>query len=144
MPDFLSEALTWSENYHILIAVETAIDLKLPPTEFLDPSKKPTGEWSGLDKKLAMALRIKERETCKLCGNPIWICRSEDRDIDFSIRTGTCHSKQRLEKKEKQRSKQKNGDLKEGQYLYSVPMKVNGSEIEHGARERYFKSLSEE
>lgn len=144
MPGFLSEALTWSENYSVLIAVETAINLKMPPTDFIFTQRESSGEWSGLDKKLAMALQILNKETCKLCGNPIWICRSEDREIDFSVRTGICFSKQRLEKKEKSNAKKKNGELKEGQYLYTVPMQYNGEEIPRGARERYFKSLSEE
>jgi len=144
MPGFLSEALTWNENYSILLAVETALELKQPPLDFIRPNRKDLGQWSGLDKKLAMAHKIMEKETCGLCGNPIWICRNEDNNVDFSIRVGTCHSKSKMEKNEASRSKRKNGKLKEGQYLYSVPMNVDGTEIAKGARAAYYENLSKE
>lgn len=144
MPGFLSEVLTWSENYDILLAVETALELKMPPTEFINPNKVSTGRWSGLDKRLALAHKLMSNETCKMCGNPIWVCRNEDRNVDFSIRVGTCHSKQNLDKDEERRSKAKTGKLKAGQYLYSVPMQVNGQPLPHGTRKSYFESLSED
>jgi len=144
MRGFLAEVLTWDENYATLLAVETALELKQPPMDFVRPNRKDHGQWSGLDKKLAIAHKIMEKETCGLCGNPIWICRNEDNNIDFSIRVGTCHSKSKMEKSEASRSKRKNGKLKEGQYLYSVPMNVDGTEITKGTRASYYKTLSEE
>lgn len=144
MPGFLSEALTWSENYGILLAVETALELKMPPTEFIRPDTEFSGQWSGLDKKLALAHKIMNKETCGLCGKPIWVCRNTSNNVDFSARVGLCYSKAELEKEETKRSKRKSGKLRPGEYLYLVPMQVDGSEIPRGTRAAYFKSLSEE
>lgn len=144
MPGFLAEALTWNENHHILVAVETAYELNMPPTDFINPMKKEEGIWSGLDKKLVYAYKLIQKETCGLCGNPIWICRNEDRNIDFSIRVGVCHSKANMEKEEERRSKTKSGKLKNGQYLYSTPIQVNGKPIPKGTRKAYFENLSED
>ena len=144
MPDFLSEALTWSENHHILVAVETAYELHMPPSDFLSPGDGVDGEWSGLDKKLVYAYKLMQKEICPMCQNPIWVCRNEDRNIDFSVRVGTCYSKQALDKNEAARSKRTNGKLKDGQYLYTTPIQVNGEPIPHGTRKQYFESLAED
>lgn len=143
MPGFLAEALTWNENYHIALAVETALNLNMPPLNFIQLDRN-SAEWSGLDKKLAIANTIMNKEVCNSCGQPIWICRNDSNNIDFSIRVATCHSKAALEKSEESRSKRRNGKLKPGQYLYSVPVQVNGDEIPRGTRAEYFESLSEE
>lgn len=143
MPGFLAEVLTWPENYSVAVAVETAINLKMPPLNFILLHKN-SAAWSGLDKKLALAHTIMSNEVCQSCGQPIWVCRSTDNNIDFSIRTATCHAKAKIEKTEESRSKRRNGKLKPGQYLYPVAQQVNGEPIPKGARQEYFKSLSEE
>lgn len=144
MPGFLAEALTWSDNHHILAAVEVAYELHMPPLDFLRPTREDEGTWSGLDKKLVYAYKIMQNEICGYCKQPVWICRNDDSNIDFSIRVGTCHSKATMDKDEERRSKSKTGKLKNGQYLYSVPMQVNGKPIPRGTRKRYYESLSED
>lgn len=143
MPDFLAEVLTWNENYHVTIAIETALNLHKAPTSFILVHNQ-TDEWSPLDKKLAVAFTLMNKEVCQSCMQPIWICRNSDSNIDFSIRVGKCYAKAAIEKSEESRSKRKNGKLKHGEYLYAVPMQVNGKELDKGTRSKYFQSLAEE
>lgn len=144
MPDFLAEVLTWSENYYIALAIETALELKLPPLGFIRMDDDASPVWSGLDKKLAVAFKIMEKEVCGSCNQPIWICRNTSNDIDFSIRVDTCYSKKAMEEAEKKRSRMRDGKLKPGQYLYSVPVTASGDELPRGLRKAYFENLSEE
>lgn len=143
MPDFLAEALTWNDHYHLAVAIETALQLNKAPLSFI-LTERSVDEWTALDKKLAVAFTLMNKEVCQSCGQPIWICRNSDRNIDFSVRAATCYAKAAIEKKEESRSKQKNGKLKHGEYLYVVPMQVNGKELEKGTRSKYFQSLAEE
>ena len=143
MPDFLAEVLTWSENFYINVAIETALKLNQPPIGFINDSLG-GDEWTWLDKRLAVAFNLMNKEVCESCGKPIWICRNDDRNIDFSVRVAKCYAKEALERDEESRSKRKNGKLKKGEYLYVVPIQVNGQELPKGLRSQYFNSLAEE
>lgn len=143
MPGFLSEALTWSENYHIALAVETAIGLNRPPTEFIIYGRN-GGSWSEVDKKLAIAFTIMQKEKCGGCGHPVWVCRNTSNKIDFSVRSGMCYAKAKESKMEERRNKQKNFKPKHGEYNYVVPVMVDGSDIPHGLRGEYYEALAED
>jgi len=74
-------------------------------------NRQPTEGWSANDKKLAMALQILEDETCSDCGVPIWIGHSDDKNVEFEIKSKTCYSCARIESEkeseEKRSSKRK-------------------------------------
>lgn len=117
MPGFLADALTWPNNYAYVIAIETAMKLNLPPSVMLTDTGQPSDGWSRADKKLAMAWTILQRETCKNCGQPLWICRSSNKDLLFSVRTDTCYAKAELDKWE---TSKKGKSLKKGEHPFVV------------------------
>lgn len=71
-----------------------------------------------------------DREVCKTCGNPVWLCHSTDNRIQFNVQTGSCYAKAELEDYEKDESKPK---LQAGEYLYAVPV---GVENEDGTNDK--------
>lgn len=142
MPGFLAEQLTLSENYHVAVATETALNLNMPPLEFiLDES---SGGWSRLDKKLAIAMTIMNKEKCGGCGNPVWVCRNSSNNIDFSVRKGICYAKAAQDKYEERQSKLRNNKTKPGEFVYTVPMQVNGKPIPVGTRSEYYAAEAED
>lgn len=141
MPDFLAEALTWPKNYYNAVAVETAVKMGLPPTSFLT-DEQPSKSWSREDKKLAIAWHILQRETCSKCGNPLWICRSSNNMLGFSVRRGVCYASKELAKEEKAAEKNKSKQLKDGEFHYTVPTMLDGSDLP--SRLDYFESLDDE
>lgn len=140
MPDFLAEVLTWNHNYGNLMAVQTAVKMGLPPTSFLT-DKDPSEGWSREDKKLAIALTILEKETCSKCGQPIWICRSSDKNLLFKVRKTTCYATAEYEKEQKNNEKRK-VVLKPGEYMYVLPYMLDGSNLP--SRRAYLDSLAED
>lgn len=117
MPDFLADALTWPQNYKYTVAIETAMRLNLPPSVMLVRGKTAADGWAEYDKKLAMAWVILDRETCKDCGQPLWICRSSNRDLMFSVRTDLCYASAEFEKWQ---DSKKAKNLKKGEKPYIV------------------------
>jgi len=57
----------------------------------------PTSQWEAFDFALAEAYQTLQDETCPLCGNYLWLCRSGGRDVDFKVETITCHASRALE-----------------------------------------------
>lgn len=140
MPDFLAEVLTWPNNYYNAIAVQTAVEMGIPPTSLLT-DEQPSKEWSRADKKLAMAWTILQKETCNSCGQPLWICRSTNRDLTFKIRRGLCFATQELEKFKESRNGK---NLKKGEYPFAVPVMRNDDNAPLPSRREYFESLTED
>lgn len=138
MPGFLAEVLTWPHNYYNYMAVETAVKMSLPPTSFLT-DKDPSSGWSREDKKLAIALTILTRESCQKCGQPLWICRSSERNLLFKVKKATCYASAELEKGAE---KKQNKTLKPGEYLFTVPYMLDGSALP--SRRGYLESLAED
>lgn len=139
MPGFLAEVLTWPKNYEYAIAVETAMNLKLPPTVMLQEDRQPTEGWSGADKKLAKAWTILQKETCGKCGQPLWVCRSSNRDLLFKVRKGLCYASAELEKWEAG----KNSTLKKGEYPYILAEMRNETDPLPSRRD-YLKELADD
>jgi hypothetical protein len=137
-PDFLAEVLTWPNNYYNAIAVETAVTMGLPPTSFIT-DKLPSEEWSREDKKLAMAWTSLKRETCGNCGQPLWICRSSNKNLTFAVRKATCYSKAEVEKFQNKKPAPK---LKPGEYVYTVPTMLDKSPLP--SRRDYLEELNDE
>lgn len=137
MPDFLAEVLTWPHNYYNNVAVETAMKWGIPPTSLLSDGDT-TSSWSRADKKLAMAYTILNRETCRKCGQPLWICRSTNKDLTFHPRKDKCFATEEFEKY----SESKNGkNLKKGEYIYVTPEMPEGMPLP--SRKEYFESLDD-
>lgn len=120
MPDFLSDVLSRENNYGIAQAVGAALELKLAPTLFIYNDKQPDDPWDQTDKKLAVAMHILNKQTCPKCGQPLWICRSDDRNLTFKVKTGTCYATKALEDKQAANEKAKR-KLKNGEFQYVVP-----------------------
>lgn len=139
MPGFLAEVLTWPNNYSATLAVEAAIKLQLPPTVMLLDGRQPTDGWDDADKKLAMAWFILQREICQLCHQPLWICRSSNKDLMFSVRTDMCYATRELEK---WRKSPKGKNLKDGESPYIVA-RMRDTEARLPSRNEYLKELSE-
>ena len=139
MPGFLAEVLTWPSNHGVALAVQTAMDLHMPPSMFILTDKQPTDPWTQVDKKLALAWTVLQRETCKQCGQPLWICRSSERDLGFSVRTDVCYASAELEK---WKTTKRASSLKKGEHPYVVAQ-MRKDEQPMPTRKRYLLELSE-
>ena len=139
MPDFLAEVLTWPKNYSYALAVQTAMEWKLPPTVMLQTGKQPTEGWSREDKKLAMAWTIMEKETCSQCGKPLWICRSSSKDLLFKVKKDVCYASRELEKWQDTKAGK---DLKKGERAYVVA-EMRLPEQKMPTRREYLEELAE-
>lgn len=106
--------------------MEAALELKLAPTLFLYNEKQPDDAWDQTDKKLAVAMHILNKQTCPKCGQPLWICRSDDRNLTFKVKKGICHASKALEDKQNADEKAKR-KLKNGEFYYSVPDMLFGN-----------------
>lgn len=79
---------------------------------------QPTDPWTRGDFKLLEAYEILQRETCANCGNPTWLCRHDDDDLQWEIRTSVCRSELAVTKwMNLNRKKGK----KDGENVYAVP-----------------------
>jgi hypothetical protein len=138
MPDFLAEVLTWPSNYYNAVAVETAYKMGLPPTSLIT-NKQPSEGWSKEDKKLAMAWTILNREACQKCGQPLWICRSSEKNLLFKVKKDVCYASAELEKYQNKKPAPK---LRPGEYTYAVPEMLDGSPLP--TRRDYLSDLNED
>lgn len=120
MPDFLADVLSRADNYGIVQAMEAALEKQFAPTLFLYNGKQPSDPWDQTDKKLAIAFHILNKQTCPKCGQPLWVCRSNDRNLVFKVKSGTCYASKALEDKQKADEKA-NRKLKNGEFQYVVP-----------------------
>lgn len=145
MPPFLADVLTWPGNSLYVTAIKTARSFSVAPTVLILNSKQPVDGWSILDKKLAIALQILEDETCPDCGVPIWIGHSDDKDIQFDIKSRTCYAcasiegKQEVEAKRasKRKGKSSSGEKGKKRFIVREPS-------EHvPTRSQYYKAQQE-
>lgn len=79
----------------------------------------PFSGWTSYDYRIQEAINIMDREVCKSCGNPVWLCHSADNRIQFDVRVGACYAKAEIEDVEKS-----GRELKAGEYFYAVPTGV--------------------
>jgi hypothetical protein len=105
------------------------VDARQRPTAALLEEPDPFTGWTTYDYRVQEAINIMDREMCKTCGNPVWICHSYDNRIDFEVKVGTDYAKAALEEYEKDQSKAKLGP---GEYTFAVPI---GIENEDGSRD---------
>lgn len=122
MPDFLADALTWPSNYAAALAVQTAYETGIRPLVFLQEDAQPTDPWTSYDKKLLLAWTILQKETCTECGQPLWICRSDNNNLTFSVRKDMCYAKLAMEKWRKSKAGE---NVKPGEVPYTVPVQYD-------------------
>lgn len=139
MPGFLADALTWPQNYNAALGVQTAYELGVRPLTFLNDSQ-PTDPWTIADKKLLMAWTILQKETCHECGNPLWICRSSDNNLSFSVRKGMCYAKLAMDK---WRESKAGKNMKDGETPYTVPVRYD-EELPLPTRSEWIKEMQED
>lgn len=102
-------------------AIEAALELKMAPTVLIYNARQPGDDWDELDKQLAVAVHMLKKQICSKCGQPLWICRSTDPNLDFSIKTATCYASKALEDVRAKREKSKK-QLKHGEFEYIEPI----------------------
>lgn len=99
------------------------------------------------------AYQVLQDETCGECGQPIWLCHSDDPNIQWSVKSNTCYATKALREWQdaQNKSKGKNSKPKHGQQPYVVPFVLkyeNGKPVEDyeslPTREEFFKQKAEE
>lgn len=115
-------------------AIRSAVALGLRPSAHILMLRNPRSKWTPEDHVAAIAYQMVNDETCPECGNPVWVCRSTNRDIEFTVEFGTCYVD-----KAKSSSKKK---LKDGDFLYVRPRMRDGSALPD--RDEYYQNLAEE
>lgn len=105
--------------------------------------EQPTKKWKPFDFLLLEAYQILQDETCPQCGQPVWLCRSTDSNVNISVQRARCFVTAELEKAQDNLNKKGNSkSLKGGEYLYAkVEPIMPGTELP--SREDYYNSLIE-
>ena len=67
--------------------------------------EQPSDPWTTLDFQLIEAYQKIEDEKCPQCGNPVWICRSTDKNVEWVVRDSICYASRAKEEKEANRNK---------------------------------------
>ena len=80
--------------------------------------QQPTDPWSRGDFKLLEAYEILQRETCGSCGYPTWLCRHQDENLQWEVRTSVCSSEKSV--KNWVNTNRKKDGLKPGENAYAV------------------------
>lgn len=86
--------------------------------------EQPTDPWKRGDFKLLEAYEIKKKETCGHCGNPIWLCHSDNSDLQWETNTSNCYADNTLKEWHK-----KHPDSKEHPYAVPYIMTYEGREV---------------
>lgn len=104
--------------------------------------EQPTEPWTRFDFNLLEAYQILQDETCNQCGNPIWLCRSTNNDIQFKMEKTVCHATATEEKwvKRKKTSK-KDWEPEPGTTYYPVPYTISKEPLP--TRFDYYRELVE-
>lgn len=58
---------------------------------------QPNTAWEPFDFKLIEAYQIMQDETCPSCGQPVWLCRSDDERIEWKTGSTVCYATKALE-----------------------------------------------
>lgn len=82
--------------------VEAAKSWSIPPTQLI--MGRPM-TWSADDSKLAAALTVLERETCRECGTVAWHGHSGNRYIKLDVDSSHCYGCQALEERREDKEK---------------------------------------
>lgn len=83
-----------------------------------------------------------EKERCGQCGEPRWVCQSDDPDIDFEIIVEECHATQARDRAEKSRNKGKK-EAPAGIALGTEPYTYSRTPIDN-LREAFYEQKTKE
>lgn len=124
--------------------IKTALKWGWLPTAVItqkqDRAGRP-GEWDFL---LAEAEVLVELERCGQCGQPRYVCQSEDPDVAFEIREEVCYATQARAKAEKTRNKgKKPEDIPAGVLLGTEPYTYSQTPLQE-LREPFYKNKEKE
>lgn len=130
--------------------VRAAITAKIKPSSMI-LMESPHDPWRLVDFQLIEALQILEDELCPSCGNPVWVCRSNDPDLTWKVERSVCLGTRAVDernwKKNNSGKRPSREDRDEwGSTLYPVPRMIEypGEEPrELPSRDDYYKALSE-
>lgn len=123
--------MAWPQNRGYLSRIKSAVDSRQRPTAALLEEDDPYSGWSSHDYRLQEAVNVINREICKTCGNPVWICHSTDNRIEFDVRVGTCYADAEIKEYEKRVDNGEAPKLSPGEYLYAIPVGIENDEGEH-------------
>lgn len=108
---------------------------------------QPNDKWQPFDFKLIEAYQMLQDETCPKCGQPVWLCRSDDPTIAWKRNESICYASRELEKqawsrdheaKDKPTAKDKK---RWGLVEYATPYVPPNQEGTLPTREAFYKSL---
>lgn len=90
---------------------------KKRPTAALLELPDPYSDWNGQDYRLEEASLVLDREICKSCGSPVWLCHTASNAVGFEVRSGWCYGKAEIEDYNESNEAPK---LEAGEYRYAV------------------------
>lgn len=107
-------------------------------------------EWDAMDRALIEAYQILEDERCPECGQPTWICRNDDPNIQFSVKKDVCHAKRVLEETHGQDALKNTKDTKErnkikaswGSIEYAAPFTIDEGPLP--TRKEYYERVAKD
>jgi len=67
------------------------------PTAALLELDDPFSGWYSHDYRLQEAIGVLDRDTCKTCGNPVWLCHTSHSGVEFDIMASMCYAKAELD-----------------------------------------------
>lgn len=111
--------------------------------------EQPNEPWTEYDFKILEAYQILQDETCNQCGNPVWLCHSEDNRLEFKAVHSTCFAtKAHLAAEDSKKKSGEKADKKEkaswGRTTYMKPYIVQNAEGDLPTRWDYYNSLTVE
>lgn len=122
----------WGQNRRLLNRLNSALEMRQRPTAALLELPDPYTGWTTDDYKLQEAVITLNKEKCKECGNPIWLCHvggAVGNEVEFLVKTAGCYGKGAVMEYESDKS---NPELEPGEYHYAVAV---GIENETGDRD---------
>jgi hypothetical protein len=122
--------------------IEASIKFGIRPSALIlgKDSRKPWGKWDLL---IAEAYQILQSERCGQCGLPIWICHSEDSDIEFDLIDDTCFATRERETVQEADSKSAGYEMPKGTVSHPVPFTRSKKPMEYEMREEYYVRRAE-
>jgi len=101
---------------------------------------QPHADWTTQDFLLLEAFQLVEEERCPECGYPVYLCRTDDPDLQFNVRRVTCNATAEV-KEESDRATAGDKKLPHGMNFVPVPFSVSGRDLS-SFREPYWKAES--
>jgi hypothetical protein len=117
--------------------IEASIKFGIRPSALIlgKDSRKPWGKWDLL---IAEAYQILQTERCSQCGLPVWICHSEDSDIEFDLVEETCFATRERETVHEADSKSAGYEEPKGTVAHPVPFTRSKKPMEYAMRDEYY------